>query len=287
MKFNLQTITATIPIIGILVYLIGFISLSSYLNSVGINLVPSLDARVLQIGILSFVIQVPPSLFLYFSLKPNILSNKSVQTNFTDSLFNAYGFTLLYSYLLTRYLTDYKGTLWFWLSFAIVFIISKYNNKYAYVAKTVLVCGTCFFLLFLLFFVKVNILYQVILIHQCILFSYLIYIAYAKNNISHQIFSAITLFLAWIISSAFIGSTVVPEIKSQYGGLKILQSKYYFNFPSGKFASPLPLQKYLTEDNSAILNLLYENTENYYFLVQKDTVITVPKSYVTFVVTNK
>ena len=97
---KLTKYTALIPLVAIVVYIVGFIVLSSYLQSFGINENIGLDFNILKLGILFLIITVPIVLFSFATFKVGNYDNISLSEDLINNLNDAQVYTLIYSFSL-------------------------------------------------------------------------------------------------------------------------------------------------------------------------------------------
>ncbi|WP_316753320.1 hypothetical protein [Pedobacter gandavensis] len=287
MTEQLTKYAGLIPLAAIFVYILGYISLSAYLQSYGIDENIGLDFNILKLGILLSII-IGPVIFLSFStFKIGDYSNAvpEVSDGLINTLHDALGYTIFYSLnisgLLFKYTWDVP-TICMAAFLVIGFILNKVPLK-----PTANKFLKGFFIMVPFFVFLIMILEYPFSGKNGLYFLHImVYTACAtlrifnKEGITYQI-SKIGIMITTILSSSNVfGEFLMDDIPAKYGGEKRLTKTYFINDTELEKIKQTALQPFIGKKNELTLQVIYDNGDSYYFKVPPKKVVSIPKSYI-------
>lgn len=283
---KLTKYTTLIPLVAIIVYIVGFIVLSSYLQSFGINENIGLDFNILKLGIIFLIITVPIILFSFSTFKVGNYDNISLSEDFINNLYDAQIYTLIYSFSISNILFGPrldKATILL-LSLLLILIVFnklKIRKEILQQLKLFLTIIPFFVLCFSMVWLykveqKISLYFlQVSIYSSCSLFR-----IFNKEGITFQLSKIGGIITTSLFSAAFFGQFLLIHIPVKFGGEKKTSNTYYFNSESIELIKKTDLKYYLKSSDSIVIDKVYETTEKYYFKTFKNKILVIPKSYI-------
>lgn len=275
-----------IPLAAILVYILGYISLSAYLQSYGIDENVGLDFHILKLGILLAII-IGPVIFLSFStFKIDDYSRAipEVSEDLINTLHDALGYTILYSLniagLLFQYSWDFS-TIFLIVCVMIGFILNKFPLKsiVKYLKGVFIFIPFFFLILFVPNYPLIgkNGLYflQLMVYTLCAILR-----IYNKKGTTYQTSRIILIIVTCISSGATFGEFLLGDIPRKYGGEQTLTKTYFINETELEKVKQTALLPYISKKNTLTLQVVYDSGDSYYFKVPPKKVVSIPKSYI-------
>ncbi|MGI4804277.1 MAG: hypothetical protein ACRYFL_05860 [Janthinobacterium lividum] len=283
---KLTKYTALIPLVAIVVYVVGFIVLSSYLQSFGINENIGLDFNILKLGILFLIITIPIVLFSFSTFKVGNYDNINLSEELIINLHDAQIYTLVYSFSLGNILFGPsldKATILLLSLLFILIVINKLKIRES-IQQQLKVYFTaipffifCFSMVWLFKLEQKISLYflQISIYSSCSLFR-----IFNKEGVTYQLSKIGGIITTSLFSAAFFGQFLLIYIPVKFGGEKKISNTYYFNSESIELIKKTDLKYYLNSSESIVIDKVYETTEKYYFKTFKNKILVIPKSYI-------
>jgi len=275
-------------LVAILIYVFGYISLTSYLQSFGINENIGLDLKIIKLGTLYSIIIAPVVFLSYSTFKIGDYSNSvpDVSKVLIDSLHDALGYTIIYSITLGGLLFNYSfdtPTVILLIVFVIAFCLNKIkiNVHIMKLLKSYLLIVPIFALTFCLFKSEATGKYLLYVLQFGVFFSCCGLRIFNKEGITFQMSHIGFAITTLLIAITLFGRYLIIKVPIQYGGELRKLSTYYLDSVSVEKIKHTPLYSYIKKDNSIIVHTVYENADKLFFQANKNVVLSIPKSYIT------
>jgi len=283
---NLTKYAGIIPIVAIVVYLLGYISLETYLYSYGIDENIGLDFSVLRHGMLLSVIIGPIVALCFADFKSGNYDNVDPGKSETliHNLHDAMGYTILYTIPLgfVFYGRDMDSSTWIMISVLFVSLLLNKIRVKPDVAKALKgMFLLCPMVLFCILTITFPITGKVALytLQMLIFFGCSCLRIYNKDHQTYQSSKIGSVVLAVVSGAALFGSYLVTDIPARYGGELRTQTRYYLNADKFKEIQNDEICKTVGSDRSISLRKVYQTTDNFYFLIEKKFVFSLPADY--------
>ncbi|UPK69706.1 hypothetical protein [Chitinophaga filiformis] len=287
-----ESLATFLPLLAVLVYTTGFITLTSFLNSNGVSYIPALDGKVIQVGFLSFFLLAPIPIITFQKIdqlsqddKPTIekLITLGYESKVIIAIFSASCVQLLLE-------SPWKYSFLSWLYPLILFGILKINKKGTYTLLTIIIFTTFFGMLFFVTFIPYNPVNTVfpppsylhlLLVHELIFFGCFIFLLFLSSDKVARVPQYISIGLCFVGGSILIGNLLLEKIKSEYAGTPPQKVTMYFKEDSYKEIKRTIISRDIV-DSCVTINLIFEN-DNFYFFKKGDTTISLPKDLISVV----
>ena len=277
-----------LPLLTVAVYLLGYITLNSYLQSFGINENIGLDFKILKLGVLLAIIIVPIILLCYSTFKIGDYSNAEpdVSVDVINTLHDSLGYTIFYSLALGNLLLKPSLELptYLMLGFllmAFIFNKIKINVKFIRLVKGTFLIIPFFTFCFLSTSFPTSPKTFLYFLQMCIFLTCASLRIFNKEGITYQISKIGVMVTTVFYSSALFGAFIVGGISSQYGGEKQVPNTYYLNISEIDKVKCTALKPYIKNMNTITIEEVYDNTEPYYFKTDHSKIVAIPKSFIT------
>lgn len=275
-----------LPLAAIVIYIFGYIILSSYLQSFGINENIGLDFNILKLGILFSIITIPVILFTFSTFKIGNYDNTNLSDHLVNTLHDAQVYTMVFSFSLGNVLfmpSIERSTCLILVFFIIAVIINKlkFSSQIIKPLKVYFTVIPFFVLCFSMVWLfksdqKINLYF----LHLTLYISCSTFRIFNKEEITYQ-FSKIGIVITTMLFCAtFFGKFILINIPTEYGGEKRMPNTYYFNKLDLDIIEKTDLKLYLKNTDSITINKIYETSDKYYFKTSKNKVLVIPKSYI-------
>jgi hypothetical protein len=284
---KLNKYAGLIPLAAIIIYILGYITLNSYLQSYGINENVALDFNILKLGIVIAVIIGPIILLCYSDFKLGDYTNTSpdISDSVINTLHDALGYTIFYSLALGNLLIkvglDLPGFIM--TGFLLIgFILNKVKIKPAY---SKMLKGI--FLIIPFFTLSIVVISQpnstkgyIYLLQLGVFLSCALLRIFNKEGTTYQISKIGTIITSLFFSASLLGAFIIDKVPAEYGGEKIIAHTYYLNPDEIDKIKATALKEYIKKDNAITIQEVYSNTDMYFFKTPSKKVVIIPKSYI-------
>ena len=265
-----------LPLIVIIIYIFGYLSLSAYLESFGIDENINLDVNLIKIGILYSIIIGPIVLLCYSTFKVGDYSNTDpdLSNDVIHTLHDALGYSLLYSLslgsILFKVAFDVPTDILL-ISFSIGFILNKIttNNQFIIIFKGIFLFIPFFALVICIFNLPITGKHFLYILQQIIFLTCCALRIFNKRGITFQISHVCIIITVLISTASSFGSLLLINIPSKYGGEIKNSNTYYVDSAAIKKFKKTGLKNYLRKDSSIVISTVYETSEKYYFITPK------------------
>jgi hypothetical protein len=219
-----------LPIAVLIVYVVGYLTLSSYLQSISISDAIEFDTKLIKVGILSLFVTLPVILFTFLFNPTAKYDEPNPTLEIVANLFDAYCFIMLFSYCV--YNAAYKGGDNSVRVFGMVYLIcllilSQIYNKVALAIKYATVLIILILLIFIAtFMTKLPQEYYYFLNQHMLFFGCCIFHIFNKKGFGFQLSRTLVFVLAYCGCVSIFGTFCLVNIKPQFGGENSSSAKY-------------------------------------------------------------
>jgi len=283
---NLNKYAGIIPIVAIIVYLLGYVSLGSYLNSYGVDESLGLDFAVLRHGMLLSVAIGPVVALCYADFQAGNYDNVDPSTSPTliHNLHDALGYTVLYSlsigFVFFGRVFD-MATAVMLIILAIGALLNKLpmNEDLRKGLKGLFLISPLFIFTAFTFLLPIGGKVSFYSLQLLIFFGCSCLRIYNKDHNTYQASKVGAALISIVAGAALFGGFVINDIQVRYGGELRPQTVYYLNSEKSKTIAVEEICREMKSDGSLSLRKIYEGGNKYYFLTSKKKVFALPMDY--------
>jgi len=276
-----------IPLTAIVIYIIGYVSLVSYLQSYGINENIGLDFKVLKLGVLLSII-VGPVIFLSFAdFKFGDYTNAEPDVSETviDTLHDAMGYSIFYSIALGFLLfKDKMGIPAFvmagFLAIGLILNKIKINQRYLKLLKGTFIIVPFFVFCFMSVRWTITPEISLYFLQLSVFMACAGLRIFNKSGNVYQISKIGTVVIGIFYSATLFGAFIIGSIPDQYGGEKKSLVTYHIVSDDISKLKSTVLKPYLTPLNTITVEEIYQGTDLYYFKTSFKKIVALPKAYI-------
>jgi len=276
-----------LPIAAVVVYILGYITLNSYLTSYGIIENIGLDSKIITAGILLSIIIGPIVLLTYSDFNVGDYSNADpdVSASVINTLHDALGYTILYSIALGNLLIKpfFDIPTYIMLGLLLIGLILnkiKIKTVYTKILKGIFIILPFFTLCCVTVASPISAKASLYLLQIAIFTTCASLRIFNKEGITFQ-YSKIGIIVTTICyTSTLFGAFIINRIPAEYGGEKHAAHYYFINQVDTAKIKSTSLRGFIKNQNSFTIEEIYDNSDKYYFKISRNKVIAIPKSYV-------
>jgi len=284
---KLTKLASTIPLIAVAIYIIGYVSLISYLQSYGISENIGLDFKVLKLGILLTIIIGPVILLAFADFKFDDYSNAEpdVSETLIHTLHDAYGYTILYTLalcfiLIKRNFEHSTIVLLIIMFFALLLNKIKINSRYIKTLKGSYLMISFFIFCLLITWQTITPVATLCLLQLSVFMFCMVLRIFNKRGQVFQLSRIGSIVTVTFSTAALFGAFLVGNIPEQYGGERKTLITYHIVSSDVNKLKETALKYYLTNDNTLNVQEIYQGSELLYFKTSFNKIVALPKTYI-------